>query len=78
MKKLDRIMAVIMTLTGCELLVFIVLQLWDRHARPAVYEAASAPWYLSIEINALIVCALMAVEIIIYLALRNRLKKKGK
>ena len=38
----------------------------------------SAPWYLSIEINALITAGVMAVEMILYILLRRFAEKRGK
>lgn len=70
MKKLDRIMAIIMTLTGAAFLADVIWQAWEHHAHPELYVAQSAPWYLSIEAAALITAAVMAVEMIVYFVLR--------
>ena len=50
MKKFDRIMAAVMSVTGGAYLVYVIWQLWDRHARPEFYAVNSAPWYTSMEI----------------------------
>ena len=71
MKKLDRVMAVIMSLTGAYFLGFV-------SAHPEKYVVMSAPWYLSIEIQALITAAVMAVEMVIYIVVRRILKAREK
>lgn len=76
MKKLDRIMAVIMSLTGAYFLGFVIWQLIDQSAHPEKYLVRSAPWYLSIEIQALITAGVMAVEMVIYIVFRRVMKAK--
>ena len=76
MKKLDRIMAVIMSLTGAYFLGFVIWQVWDQSAHPEKYLVQSAPWYLSIEIQALITAGLMVLEMVIYIVFRRVMKAK--
>ncbi len=76
MKKLDRIMAVIMSLTGAYFLGFVIWQVIDQSSHPEKYLVQSAPWYLSIEINALITAGLMALEMVIYIVFRRVMKAK--
>ena len=78
MKKLDKIMAVVMSLTGAYFLGFVIWQAYDHGAHPERYVVQSAPWYLSIEINALITAGVMAVEMILYILLRRFAEKRGK
>lgn len=78
MKKLDRVMAVIMSLTGAYFLLFVIWQVWDQSAHPEKYVVMSAPWYLSIEIQALITAGVMALEMVIYIVIRRILKAKEK
>ena len=77
MKKFDRIMAVIMSVTGAAYLIFVIWQFWDRSARPEVY-AASTPWYLSLEIMGLIAAALIALEMVAYMGLRRFAERTDK
>ena len=78
MKKLDRIMAVVMSVTGGAYLVYVIWQLWDRSARPEVYAAGSAPWYTSLEIMGLITAGLIALEMVIYMSLRRFAERADK
>lgn len=78
MKKLDRIMAVIMSLTGTYFLGFVIWQIYDQSAHPERYVTQSMPWYLSIEVNALITAGVMAVEMVVYIVVRRILKAKEK
>ena len=78
MKKLDRVMAVIMSLTGAYFLGFVIWQVYDQSAHPEKYLVQSAPWYLSIEINALITAGLMVVEMVVYLIAKRLLPGKKK
>ena len=78
MKKLDRVMAVVMSLTGAYFLGFVIFQVWDQSAHPEKYVVMSAPWYLSIEIQALITAGVMAVEMVVYIVLRRMLKNREK
>ena len=66
MKKFDRIMAAVMSVTGAAYLIYVIWQLWDRHARPEFYAVGSAPWYTSMEVMGLI-----ALEMVVYMALRR-------
>ena len=76
MKKLDRIMAVIMSLTGAYYLGFVIWQLVDQSVHPEKYVVQSAPWYLSIELQALLVAGVMAVEMVIYIVFRRVIRAK--
>lgn len=78
MKKLDRIMAVIMSLTGAYFLGFVIWQTFDQHAHPERYVAQSMPWYLSLEINALITAGVIALEMVLYIVIRGILKNRKK
>lgn len=71
MKKLDRIMTVIMSLTGVAFCGYVVWQIWARSAHPEIYAAQSGPWYTSIELVAIIAAAAMALEMVLYMALRR-------
>ncbi len=77
MKRFDRIMAVVMSVTGAAYLIFVIWQFWDRSARPEVY-AAPTPWYLSLEIMGLIAAALIALEMVAYMGLRRFAERADK
>ena len=76
MKKLDRIMAVIMSLTGVYFLGFVIWQTIDQSVHPEKYVVQSAPWYTSIMVQGLITAAVMAVEIIVYMVFRAVMRAK--
>lgn len=76
MKKLDRIMAVVMSLTGVYFLGFVIWQVWDQSAHPEKYVVQSAPWYTSIALQGLITAGLMAVEMIVYMVFRAVMRAK--
>ena len=78
MKRFDRIMAVVMSVTGAAYLIFVIWQFWDRSARPEVYAAGSMPWYLSLEIMGLIAAALIALEMVAYMGLRRFAERADK
>ena len=78
MKKFDRIMAAVMSVTGAAYLIFVIWQLWDRSARPEVYAGNSAPWYLSLEIMGLIAAGLIALEMVAYMGLRRFAERADK
>ena len=64
MKRFDRIMAVVMSVTGAAYLIFVIWQFWDRSARPEFYAVNSAPWYTSMEIMGLIAAALCHMAVL--------------
>lgn len=76
MKKLDRIMAVIMSLTGVYFLGFVIFQVIDQSVHPEKYVVQSAPWYTSIAVQGLITAGLMAVEMIVYMVFRAVMRAK--
>lgn len=78
MKKFDRIMAAVMSVTGGAYLVYVIWQLWDRHARPEFYAVNSAPWYTSMELIGLIAAGLIALEMVVYMALRRFAERADK
>ena len=78
MKKLNTIMGVI---AGSTVGVFLGHALWqwlDWRSHPELYMMRSAPWYVSIQVNAVFVVAALAVELVIYLLLRRRWKRRNK
>ena len=78
MKKFDRIMAAVMSVTGAAYLVYVLWQVWDRHARPEFYAANSAPWYTSLEIMGLITAGLIVLEMVAYMGLRRFAERADK
>ncbi len=78
MKKFDRIMAVVMSLTGAAYLGYVIWQIWDRSARPEFYAVNSAPWYTSMELMGIIAAALIALEMVVYMSLRRFAERADK
>ena len=78
MKKLNTIMGVIAGSTAGAYIGHVIWRVWDYRTHPDLYIVQSAPWYLSIWINAVFTAAALAVELVIYLLLRRRWKRRDK
>ncbi len=69
---------ILKTFVWCLIGVFIgrsLYTVWDYKTHPLIYDIQSAPWYLSIEVNAVFTAVLVVIILVIMAILKKKIKK---
>lgn len=77
MNRVKRLYEILRTLLGSFIGVFIgtsIYKYWDYRDKPELYEMQSAPWYLSIEINAVFTLVIAVILLAAMWFVRKKMK----